>query len=125
MASRYFNFIVLGLKTFERFKTFTTSFFRHADGVLIVYDITSKYSFQNVRGWFEQVQRYLPETNCVLVGNKIDLFKERVVPTEEAKAIAQEFQFPYTETSAKTSTNVEIAFLKIVQLIINTTDDFI
>ena len=70
----------------ERFKTITSAYYRGADGIVVVYDICSKASFDHVRSWLEEASRYTSEDICnVIVGNKSDLDEQRVVSTEEGK----------------------------------------
>jgi len=96
----------------ERFRTITSSYYRGAHGIIIVYDITDKESFDNVRQWLFEIDRYASESVCkLLVGNKSDLKNKRAVELETAKAFADELHIPFLETSAKNAANVEQAFL--------------
>ncbi|CAI0378446.1 unnamed protein product [Linum tenue] len=80
----------------ERFRTITSSYYRGAHGIIIVYDVTEMESFNNVKQW---------------VGNKCDLVENKVVDTQTGQALADELGIPFLETSAKDSINVEQAFL--------------
>ena len=96
----------------ERFRTITSSYYRGAHGIIIVYDITDKDSFTNVKQWLTEIDRYACENvNKLLVGNKSDLADKRRVSTDEAKAFADELGMKCLETSAKESTNVEQSFM--------------
>lgn len=69
----------------ERFRTITSAYYRGADGIILVYDVTSMESFNHVNDWLTEVNRYASENTCkLLVGNKIDK-PDRVVPTETGK----------------------------------------
>eukprot|EP01120_Amphizonella_sp_Union-15-10_P008250 TRINITY_DN2928_c0_g1_i1.p1 TRINITY_DN2928_c0_g1~~TRINITY_DN2928_c0_g1_i1.p1 ORF type:complete len:201 (-),score=43.95 TRINITY_DN2928_c0_g1_i1:111-713(-) len=104
----------------ERFRTITSSFYRGADGILVVFDLTNQDSFDNIRGWLKDINKYAAEdVNRVLVGNKQDETSKRSVTTSEAKAFAEETDMPYVETSAKTGSNVDTAFLKLAEQILN------
>ncbi|ETO13661.1 Rab1/RabD-family small GTPase, partial [Reticulomyxa filosa] len=104
----------------ERFRTITSSYYRGAHGIIIVYDITDKESFDNVRQWLFEIDRYASESVCkLLVGNKADLKNKRAVEYETAKAFADELNIPFLETSAKNATNVEQAFLTMAAQIKN------
>lgn len=95
----------------ERFRTITSSYYRGAHGIIIVYDITDRESFENVKQWLSEIDRYACENvNKLLVGNKSDMDSKRQVEYEEAKAFADEHGLPFLETSAKDATNVEKAF---------------
>ncbi|KAK2982195.1 hypothetical protein RJ640_024940 [Escallonia rubra] len=96
----------------ERFRTITSSYYRGAHGIIIVYDVTEMESFNNVKQWLSEIDRYANDSVCkLLVGNKCDLVENKVVDTEMAKAFADELGIPFLETSAKDSINVEQAFL--------------
>ncbi|GER50832.1 RAB GTPase homolog 1A [Striga asiatica] len=96
----------------ERFRTITSSYYRGAHGIIIVYDVTDMESFNNVKQWLNEIDRYASENvNKLLVGNKCDLAENRAVPYETAKAFADEIGIPFMETSAKNATNVEQAFM--------------
>jgi len=77
-----------------------------------VYDVTDQESFNNVKQWLNEIDRYASENvNKLLVGNKCDLAENRVVSYEAGKALADEIGIPFLETSAKDATNVEKAFM--------------
>ncbi|GBG25154.1 Ras-related protein Rab-8A [Hondaea fermentalgiana] len=97
----------------ERFRTITTSYFRGAQGILLVYDVTDRGSFDNIANWMGQISNHA-ESNIskVLIGNKADVDpSERVVSTEEGRKLAQEFGIDnFFEASAKQDINVKQAF---------------
>lgn len=98
----------------ERFRTITSSYYRGAHGIIVVYDVTDQESFNNVKQWLNEIDRYATESvNKLLVGNKCDLTDQRVVSYEAGKVLADEVGIPFLETSAKDSTNVEQAFMKM------------
>jgi len=96
----------------ERFRTITSAYYRGADGIIMVYDVTSMDSFDHVNDWLKEVNRYASEGTCkLLVGNKSDRTIDKVVTTEQAKEFADELGIEFLETSAKSAKNVEEAFL--------------
>ncbi|KAF3637397.1 hypothetical protein FXO37_24937 [Capsicum annuum] len=96
----------------ERFRTITSSYYRGAHGIIVVYDVTDQESFNNVKQWLNEIDRYASDSvNKLLVGNKCDLTAQKVVATETAQAFADEIGIPFMETSAKSATNVEQAFM--------------
>jgi len=96
----------------ERFRTITSSYYRGAHGIIVVYDVTDQESFNNVKTWLSEIDRYANENvNKLLVGNKSDLTSKKVVDYATAKAFADEIGIPFMETSAKNATNVEQAFV--------------
>ncbi|XP_043934025.1 ras-related protein Rab-43 isoform X1 [Protopterus annectens] len=99
----------------ERFRTITQSYYRSANGAIIAYDITKRSSFESVPRWIDDVKKYAG-SNIVklLIGNKSDLGNLRGIQLEEAKTLARHFDIIDTiETSAKDSSNIEEAFLKM------------
>ncbi|XP_058191439.1 ras-related protein RABD2a-like [Rhododendron vialii] len=102
----------------ERFRTITSSYYRGAHGIIVVYDVTDQESFNNVKQWLNEIDRYASDgVNKLLVGNKCDLTANKVVSYETAKAFADEIGIPFMETSAKDSTNVEQAFMAMAAAI--------
>eukprot|EP01084_Bolivina_argentea_P124723 220994_1 len=96
----------------ERFRTITSSYYRGAHGIIVVYDVTDRDSFQNVKQWLHEIDRYACENvNKLLVGNKSDLEEKRAVPFEEAKEFADSLGIEFLETSAKNADNVDNAFM--------------
>ena len=98
----------------ERFRTITSSYYRGAHGIIIVYDITDKDSYNNVKQLLNEIERYANESvNKLLVGNKADLEEKRMVQTDTAKEYAASSDINFLETSAKEKMNVERSFMKI------------
>jgi len=96
----------------ERFRTITSSYYRGAHGIIVVYDVTDQVSFTNVKQWLQEIDRYACENvNKLLVGNKSDLVAKKVVDFNAAKEFADGLGIPFLETSAKNATNVEQAFI--------------
>lgn len=95
----------------ERFRTITTSYYRGAHGIIVVYDITDRESFDNIKSWLEEIERYgTSNTNIILIGNKSDLPDKRKVSVEEAESFAEVNEFTFIETSAKTNCNISKMF---------------
>ncbi|XP_063227837.1 ras-related protein Rab-43 isoform X2 [Bacillus rossius redtenbacheri] len=98
----------------ERFRTITQSYYRSANGVVIVYDITKRSSFLSLQRWIEEVRRYTASNVIlVLVGNKCDLESLREVEFAEAEAMCEyipEILF-VLETSAKENTRIDDIFM--------------
>jgi Ras-related protein Rab-1A len=102
----------------ERFRTITSSYYRGAHGIIVVYDVTDTVSFNNVKQWLGEIDRYAcAQVNKLLVGNKADLVEKKVVSHEEAKGFADSIGISFLETSAKSSQNVEEAFLTMTRQI--------
>ena len=82
-----------------------------AQGIIIVYDVTDRDTFDNVRTWITEIEKYSTAGVCkILVGNKCDMEDRRQVTYEEGKEFAGQFGMPFLETSAKATQNVDMAF---------------
>jgi len=104
----------------ERFRTITTSYFRGAQGILLVYDVTDRRSFESIRNWISQIQQHADvHVNKILVGNKCDLEDKRDVSKEQGEEMAEHYGVRFLETSAKVSNNVEQAFTMMTREIKN------
>ncbi|KFV69154.1 Ras-related protein Rab-37, partial [Dryobates pubescens] len=100
----------------ERFRSVTHAYYRDAQALLLLYDITSKMSFDNIRAWLTEIHEYAQKDVVImLLGNKADVSSGRVVRTEDGASLAREYGVPFMETSAKTGMNVELAFLAIAK----------
>ncbi|XP_051132219.1 ras-related protein RABC2a-like isoform X1 [Andrographis paniculata] len=107
----------------ERFRTLTSSYYRGAQGIILVYDVTRRDTFTNLSDvWEKELELYSTNQDCIkmLVGNKVDRESERVVSREEGMTLAKELGFLFFECSAKTCENVELCFkelsLKIMEV---------
>merc|ERR1711988_1925385 len=100
----------------ERFRTITSSYYRGAHGIIVVYDVTDEESFTAVQRWLSEIDRYCHEAvNKMLVGNKCDLHQKKKVDFATAKEFADTNAIPFFETSAKGNHNVETAFLQLTR----------
>ncbi|KAJ1373396.1 hypothetical protein KIN20_035778, partial [Parelaphostrongylus tenuis] len=103
----------------ERFRSITKQYFRKADGVLLLFDVTSEQSFLNVRNWIESVRLGVDESTIMaLVGNKVDLFgndSTRNAVFRAGKKLAEEFNMPFYETSAYTGYGIDHCMRSIAE----------
>jgi len=105
----------------ERFRTITASYYRGAQGVILVYDVSSRESFEALPRWLEELDNYVaPEVVKIVVGNKLDKEYSRQVPAAEAAAFAARTGCLFVEASAKTAVGVAEAFNDVVARIIDT-----
>ena len=92
----------------ERFKTITSSYYKGAHGIIVVYDITDRESFSNIQTWMAEVEKHASDNiSRILVGNKSDLEGQRQVFFEEGQELADHYCVRFMEASAKDSKNVE------------------
>ncbi|KAJ8605746.1 hypothetical protein CTAYLR_008475 [Chrysophaeum taylorii] len=100
----------------EQFRTITRSYFRGAQGIVLVYDITDRGTFNSVRSWMAQINDHADaQVNRVLIGNKADFETARQVSTEEGQRLADEYGVKFFETSAKNDVNVTECFTTIAR----------
>lgn len=103
----------------ERFRSITHNYYRAADGIVLVYDVTDQSSFQHVRHWVNDIFTHSPQgVQLVLVGNKCDRAQDKVIATEQGRELAREYTIPFVETSACTGANVEEAFTGLVNQVL-------
>ena len=100
----------------ERFRTITCNYYNNAHGILIVYDITDKESFNAVKEWIAEIDKYGKKNVVkILVGNKVDLEDKREVQTKEGQNLADFYKIDFFETSAKKSLKIDDCFKKITE----------
>jgi Ras-related protein Rab-8A len=100
----------------ERFRTITTAYYRGAMGILLVYDVTDKQSFENIRNWIKNIEQHAADNvDKILIGNKCDMIKDKVVDSAQGQNLADNYQIKFFETSAKANTNVVEAFTAIAK----------
>ena len=93
---------------------------KKANGILLIYDITNKNSFNSIGKWMESIDEVSSaNTKVILVGNKIDMEGERQVTKEEGERRAKEYNIPFYETSCKDGININEVFSRITKDILN------
>ena len=109
----------------ERYETTVFNFIEKCDGVLLVYAINFKESFNDISKWVNKIRELQSDEHfpVVLIGNKIDLDNERVINKEDGEKVAKNYKFPFYETSAKTGENVKEAFQHLIDLIAEYKED--
>ena len=102
----------------ERYKTIAKSYIKGANGILLVYDVTKRNSFEGIKNWVKQIKDLVSSrVNVVLIGNKIDLEDKREVKTEEGEQLGKEFNYQFFETTAKDGVNINEAFEALIKSI--------
>lgn len=100
------------------FRSITKSYYRNSVGVLLVYDVTKRSSFENLRDWLDDVRSHVDPQMAVfvVVGHKADKGAEhRAVTSDEAQRFAEVNGFRFFETSAVNGQNIERAFVTLTQ----------
>jgi len=108
----------------ERFRTITSAYYKGADGIVLVYDVTNPASFEDInKFWINEVESYAEKNvELLLIGNKSDLGETKQVSSETGKAYADSKNMEYFEASAKTADHVSSAFLSLARKLMSKRD---
>lgn len=110
----------------ERYLSITKNYFKHSKGIVLIYDVGNKRSFENINFWLKHVKDVsnFDEITVLLIGNKCDLQNDlREVTYEDGFNIAKEYNLLFEECSAKTGYNVKETFDKLSSSILNKRDN--
>ncbi|CAI2375778.1 unnamed protein product [Moneuplotes crassus] len=103
----------------DKYANMSNQYFKRAAGALIVFDITSKKSFEGCKEWYSYLKDSGEDSvEILLIGNKVDLEEEREVSTKEAQEFARQNSFPYIETSVLMNKNIQEGFQILLNKII-------
>ena len=103
----------------EQYKSIAFNLIKGADGILLMYDISNKETFDAITGWIESIKEVKGNDFPIeLIGNKCDLIEKRVIQKEEGQKIADDNGFLFFETSNKDKTNIEESVLALINKII-------
>ena len=105
----------------EKFQNIVKQYYNGANGVLLIYDITSKKSFDRIQFWYDDLSKNsnIEELFICLVGNKLDLKNTRVITIDEAQKYAKKLDVPYFEVSAKSGEGIKELFNDIIKKIMD------
>ena len=107
----------------EQFRSITRAYFKSSICSFVVYDITNRETFENVKHWVEDCRNYMPKNVLIfLVGNKSDLEEQRKISKDEGEELADSFGLSFFETSAKNNVNVNSIFGKSLEEIVKKID---
>ena len=102
----------------DRFRAITKNYYKGAHGIILIYDVTYRNTFESIRNWISIISQEASEKITIyLVANKIDLENERKVEREEGENLAKELGLPFMEVSAKDGINVDEIFEDLVERI--------
>ena len=112
------NIHILDTAGTEKFRSLSASYYRQADCCLLVYDITDKDSFSEIKEYFNDRIKELCKENIpvILLGNKTDLEDKRTIPSEEGAKFCLENNYIFMETSCLKNTNVADAFEALIEI---------
>ena len=95
----------------DRYRTIAKNYYKGSHGILLLYDVTKTNSFENIREWIRDIREEVYEKAIIfLIGNKIDKKEDRKIQTEQGAKLAEEFNLPFFEASAKSGENVDEIF---------------
>ena len=97
----------------ERFHSIAISSVKNSQGIILVFDITNRKSFEDLNMWIDDINNATDKVSIILFGNKCDL-QNRKISKEEAEKFAKKNNIPYIETSAKLKLNINEAFSILV-----------
>ena len=104
----------------EKFKAISVNYLKAADGVILVFDITKRETFELLESWLKELKdTNKSDISKILIGNKADLEYERMVSTDDGKQLAETMKCKYFEASAKTGQNVVEALDEIARITFN------
>ena len=107
----------------EKFKALTRQYYRDTNGILLIFDLSNKKTFLNLKNWLNDIHEISPnDVNIILVGNKIDA--KRDVSKEDINKFVEDNFLTYFEISAKNGINVDLAFEKLAREIVEKNQDF-
>ena len=105
----------------DRYLSITKNYYKWAHEIILLYDVTSRKTFENVKNWVTQIKEEVSDkVTIILVGNKIDDESNRKVSTEEGEQMAKECGLNFFETSAKSGINIDTTFNELVKKIVET-----
>ena len=94
----------------ERFRSLSIKTVKNCQGIVLVYDITDRQTFEHLANWLNEIKEESDKVSMIIFGNKCDLEDQRKVTKQEAEKFAKQNKIPYIETSAKLFTNINEGF---------------
>lgn len=102
----------------ERYRSITNAYYRGAEAIMIVFDLTNNDSFEHIQGWIDEISKYTgPSVLKLILANKYDS-ENRKVSSEDIQMFEKKYNIRVIEVSAKTAYNVDSAFRQTVETLI-------
>ena len=102
----------------EKYMSINKNLFQRVQGIILMYDITEKKTFDNLRHWINTINQLAGEIPLILIGNKIDLVQERIIPKEKGEQFANDNNIKFFESSGKNGENVDESFFYLGEQIV-------
>ena len=112
------NVAIMDTSGQERFRSLNSQYYKSADGILLVYDISNRASFDEIKDYYNEEikEKCKPEIKVILLGNKTDLEEKREIAPEEGANFAAENNYMFMETSCLKNTYVADCFETLIEL---------
>ena len=102
----------------DRYKSITKSYIKGAHGIILIYDVTKRRTFEGIQNWVKQIKEQVSSRVCVaLVANKIDEKEKREVTEQEGIRLGKDIGYPFYEASAKDGININECFDNLIKQI--------
>ena len=101
----------------ERYKPITSKYVVHSDGVIIMYDVTNRRSFEEALYWINEIRNYKDDIPVIIIGNRIDIENRRVILKNEGEELAQQYNYHFYESSCKLKINIKEPIDDLVEII--------
>ena len=110
----------------EKFRTITTSYYKSAHAILVLYDITEETSFEHIKNWMIDIDKFAKQGVLkILVGNKTDLEEQRKITKEAGESLANKYGIKFFEVSAKDNININDLFLDTAKILLEKNENVI
>ena len=101
----------------ERYKPITSKYVVHSDGVIIMYDVTNRRSFEEALYWINEIRNYKDDIPVIIIGNRIDIENRRVILKNEGEELAQQYNYHFYESCCKLGINIKEPIDDLVKII--------
>ncbi|MHA1381606.1 MAG: Rab family GTPase [Candidatus Helarchaeota archaeon] len=102
----------------QKYKILRESYLKGAFGAILVFDVTNKSTYDHIFNWVDEATHICGNIPLVLVGNKIDLIKDRVITSDKGEELGKKIGANFFETSAKTGKNIDLVFKNLINKVI-------
>ena len=117
------NLQIYEMSGLEEYRSSLKEYYKDSKGIILIYDVTNKKSFDNLKNWIKDILNECPKfTSVFLLGNKIDDIDHRIITKEQGEKLAQENEFLFTECSINSAKDLNIILIQLAENIIKNTE---